>query len=411
MFNFLIISPSHDLEKMTGALEGLKVLDLSRVMAGPYATMILGDYGAEIIKIEDREKGDDTRTWYPPQIDGESAYFLSVNRNKKSLTLNLKSQKGKEILYKLAKDADIVIENFRPGVTEKLGIDYKSLSKINSKLIYCSISGFGQTGPYSNLPGYDLIVFAMGGIMSFTGEEGRPPVRVNVPIADISSGIYAVTAILAALNYREKYGIGQYIDVSMHDVQVSFLTHQAMNTIATGKNPERAGSVHPNLAPYQAFKGSDSYFVLAAGNDKLWTDFCKEVGKPEWAVDPRFATNPDRMKNRAELTSLLDLLFLQKPAKYWVDIARLAGVPAGEIFKVSEVLSDPHVIARQMVTEVFNPKTGKRLKQLGTPIKFSMSGASIRLPPPSLGEHSAEILHAIGYSKEEIQSLEADEVI
>lgn len=396
---------------MDGLLDGLKVLDLTRVMAGPYATMLLGDYGAEIIKIEDRDKGDDTRTWYPPQIEGESAYFLSVNRNKKSLTLNLKSDKGKEILYKLLRDSDIIVENFRPGVTEKLGIDYETVSKLNSKLIYCSISGFGQTGPYSNLPGYDLIVFAMGGIMSFTGEEGRPPVRVNVPIADISSGIFAVTAILAALNYREKHGVGQHIDLSMHDVQVSFLTHQAMNVIATGKNPERAGSVHSNLAPYQAFKGSDSYFVLAAGNDKLWGDFCKEIERPKWASDSRFKTNPDRMKNRVELTLLLDELFKLKPAKHWVEVARKAGVPAGEILSVSEVLSDPHVLSRKMVTDIENPRTGKKLKQLGTPVKFSASHTSIRLPPPLLGEHNYEILARLGYSKEEIVRLKAEKTI
>jgi crotonobetainyl-CoA:carnitine CoA-transferase CaiB-like acyl-CoA transferase len=396
---------------MAGPLEGLKVLDLSRVMAGPYATMLLGDYGAEIIKIEDREKGDDTRTWYPPQIEGESAYFLSINRNKKSLTLNLKSNEGKDIFYKLASTADVIVENFRPGVTEKLGIDYPTLSKINKKLIYCSISGFGQTGPYSSLPGYDLVVFAMGGIMSFTGEEGRPPVRVNVPIADISSGIYAVTAILAALNYRSNSGMGQYIDVSMHDVQVSFLTHQAMNTIATGKNPQRTGSVHPNLAPYQAFKGSDSYFVLAAGNDKLWTAFCNEVGRPEWATDSRFVTNPDRMKNRETLTLFLNELFAQRPSSYWVDIARKAGVPAGEIFSVSEVLTDPHVLAREMVTEIVNPRTGKKLKQLGTPVKFSESETSIRLSPPSLGEHTSNILSQLGYSGAEIEDLKKNGVV
>ncbi|MGI0083692.1 MAG: CaiB/BaiF CoA transferase family protein [Nitrososphaerales archaeon] len=396
---------------MNGLLDGLKVLDLTRVMAGPYATMLLGDFGAEVIKIEDREKGDDTRTWYPPQIDGESAYFLSVNRNKKSLTLNLKSEKGKEIFYKLAKESDVVIENFRPGVTEKLGIDYGTLSRMNKRLIYCSISGFGQTGPYSALPGYDLIVFAMGGIMSFTGEEGRPPVRVNVPIADISSGIYSVTAILAALNFRERHGIGQNIDVSMHDVQVSFLTHQAMNVIATGKNPQRMGSVHSNLAPYQAFKGSDSYFVLAAGNDNLWRDFCNEVRKPEWADDTRFKTNPDRMKNRVELTSLLDELFLGETASHWVEVARKAGVPAGEILSVSQVLSDPQVISRKMVTEVENPRTRKVLKQLGTPVKFSASEASIRLPPPALGEHNDEILARLGYSKDEIELFRSEKTI
>lgn len=372
--------------------------------------MLLGDYGAEVIKIEDRDRGDDTRMWYPPQIDGVSAYYLSVNRNKKSLTLDLKSEKGKEIFYKLAKTSDVIIENFRPGVTKKLGIDYENMSKVNERLIYCSISGFGQTGPYSGYPGYDLIVFAMGGMMSFTGEEGRPPVRVNVPIVDISSGVYAVTAILAALNFRNVHNVGQYIDVSMHDVQVSFLTHQAMNVIATGKNPERAGSVHPNLAPYQAFKASDLYFVLAAGNDKLWRDFCEGLGKLEWAEDPRFRTNPDRMKNRNELTSLLNEMFSSQPAKHWVTLARRAGVPAAEIKSVSEVLEDPQVLYRGMVTEI-ESSSGRKLKQLGIPAKFSRSETRIRLPPPKLGEYNDEILKELGYSKDEIASLREERVI
>jgi crotonobetainyl-CoA:carnitine CoA-transferase CaiB-like acyl-CoA transferase len=396
---------------MPGPLEGLRVLDLSRVMAGPYASMLLGDYGAEVIKIEEPGKGDETRTWYPPQIDGEAAYFLSANRNKKSVTLNLSSGEGLEIFYKLAARADVILENFRPGVTKKLKIDYQSISKINSRIVYCSISGFGQTGPYRNLPGYDLIVFAMGGIMSFTGEEGRPPVRVNVPLGDMGAGIFAVTGILAALNYRDKSGMGQYIDVSMHDVQVSYLSHQAMNYIASGKNPKRAGSVHPNLTPYQAFEASDAYFVLAVGNDKLWSDLCREISKPEWIEDPRFKKNPDRLRNRGELVSLLASLFKQKTAAYWVALAQKAGVPAAPILEVSEVLSDPHVISREMVTDVPNPRTGGKLKLLGTPVKFSETKPSIRSIPPLLGEHSSKVLSELGYSEADISGLKSRGVI
>ena len=396
---------------MAGLLDGVRILDLSRVMAGPYATMLLGDYGADVIKIEEPDKGDETRFWYPPRIEGESAYFLSVNRNKRSIALDLKSEKGLGIFYKLVQRSDVIIQNFRPGVPEKLKIDYESAAKINPKIIYCSISGFGQTGPYKDLPGYDLIVFAMGGIMSFTGEPGGQPVRVNVPLADLGAGLYSVTAILAALRYRDLHGKGQSIDVSMHDVQVSFLTHQAMNYFATGKNPEKAGSMHPNLAPYQAFKASDGYFVLAVGNDKLWTEFCKEVGKPSWATDEKFRTNPDRMKNKQELLPLLFELFATMPVDHWIKVARKAGVPAGPISPVSEVVSDPHVLYRKMVTEIDNPRTGKKLKQLGTPVKFSESVTSIRRAPPGHGEHSKEILSELGYAQKEIEDLTGDGVV
>lgn len=380
-------------------------------MAGPYATMLLGDYGADVIKIEEPEKGDETRFWYPPTIEGESAYYLSANRNKRSLSLNMKSNEGLEIFYKLVKDSDVLIQNFRPSVTQKLGINYEAVSKVNPKIIYCSISGFGLTGPYCDLPGYDLIVFAMGGIMSFTGEEGRPPIRVSVPLADLGAGLWSVTAILAALRYRDQTGLGQHIDVSMHDVQISFLTHQAMNYFATGKNPRKTGSMHANLAPYQAFKASDTHFVLAVGNDKLWTDFCKEIGHEEWASDPRFKTNPDRMNHKPELLTLLDNLFLSNNAEFWLKAARKAGVPAGPILQISEVVNNPHVLSRGMVTEIDNPRTGKKLKQLGTPVKFSKTRTSIRVAPPGLGEHSEGILRELGYPPEKIRELIASKVI
>ncbi len=398
-------------EEQEGPLSGVKVLDLSRVMAGPYATMLLADYGADVIKIEEPGKGDETRYWYPPTIEGESAYFLSANRNKRSLTLNMKTREGLEIFFKLVRESDVLIENFRPSVTEKLGIDYDHVSKVNRRIVYCSISGFGHSGPYRDLPGYDLIVFAMGGIMSFTGEEGRPPVRVSVPLADLGAGLWSVSAILAALRQRDRTGEGQHIDVSMHDVQVSFLSHQAMNYFATGKNPRKTGSMHANLAPYQAFKASDTYFVLAVGNDKLWTDFCKEIGHEEWSTDPRFRTNPDRMNHKPELLPLLDELFATQRAEHWLDAARKAGVPAGPILQISEVVSNPHVLARGMVTEVDNPRTGKKLKQLGTPVKFSKSRTSIRMAPPGLGEHSEEVLGELGYSKDRIEELRRGGII
>jgi len=377
-------------------------------MSGPYATMLLGDYGAEVIKIEDTAYGDETRQWYPPTIEGESAYYLSANRNKRDIALNLKTKEGLEIFYQLAKDSDVLIENFRPGVTDKLKIDYLTISgKINPKIIYCSISGFGQTGPYRDNPGYDLIVFAMGGLMSITGEAGRPPVRVGVPIADMCAGLYAVTAILGALRFRDRTGKGQQIDVSMYDVQVSLLTHQAMAYFAAGKDPEKYGSAHANLAPYQAFMGSDGgYFVLAIGNDKLWKDFCSAIGEPQLSADPRFLTNPDRMMHKAELLSILNSLFSMKPAQIWINLALEKGIPAGPISKISEVLSDKHVTAREMVQEIENPRMGRKLKQLGTAVKFSTAETSLRLPPPAQGEQTSEILSELGYKENQIQELQ-----
>jgi len=393
-------------------LDGLRVLDASRVMSGPYASMLLGDYGAKIIKVEDTGTGDETRQWYPPTIDGESAYYLSTNRNKKDIALNLKTPEGLKIFYELAKRSDVLIENFRPGVTTKLRIDYNSISKINSKIVYCSISGFGQTGPYAKLPGYDLIVFAMGGIMSFTGEANRPPVRVSVPIADMCAGLYSVTAILAALRYLDRTGKGQSIDISMYDVQVSLLTHQAMAYFATGENPNKLGSSHANLAPYQAFMGNDGeFFVLAVGNDNLWDDLCTALGKPEMSEDPRFKTNPDRMKNKQVLIAILAEIFSHKPAKYWMELSQKAGVPAAPISLVSQVLSDQHTLAREMVVSIDNSRTGKKLKQLGTAAKFSAAKTSITLPPPAQGQDTIEILRDLGYTNKQIQNLTRNNVV
>jgi crotonobetainyl-CoA:carnitine CoA-transferase CaiB-like acyl-CoA transferase len=315
-----------------------------------------------------------------------------------------------DIFYRLVENSDILVENFRPGVTSRLKVDFPTISKINKRLVYCSISGFGQTGPYSSLPGYDLIAYAMGGIMSFTGEEGGSPVRLGVPIADLSAALYSVTAILAALRFRDINGVGQHLDVSIQDVQISLLSHQAMNYFATGKNPEKLGSRHPNMAPYQAFKASDSYFVLAVGNDSLWSKFCKQIQREDWANDPRFETNSGRLENRNELVSLLSELFETNTSRHWIELAQKAGVPVAPILTIPEVVSDGHVQARNMIKEITSSEN-TRIKQLGVPVKFSQFTEEQFKPPPALGQHSNEILMELGYSNDAIEKLRKEKIV
>lgn len=392
-------------------LEGIKIVDFTGYLAGPYCTMILADLGAEVTKVEEPGRGDGSRQWGPPFVDGESAYFLSVNRNKRSITLNLKSDEGRQIASKLVSNSDVLVENFRPGIAERLGIDYESLKKVNPSLIYCSISGFGQDGPYRDKPSYDIIGQAMGGLMSITGEKDCPPVKIGIAIADICAGMFACIGILAALNFRSLTGEGDRIDISLLDGQISWLSHQAGYYFATGKNPDRMGSSHPTIVPYQAFKASDSYFVIAVGNDSLWAKFCDALSLDSLKRDPRFFSNPDRVKNREELKSTLDDFFSKKSSKEWLKLIDAAGVPCAPIQTFDDVFRDSQVLHRHMIEEIAHPKLQRKIKVIGSPIKTSKSSFKIRLPPPTLGENTDDILSDLGYSTEEITKLREKSVL
>lgn len=386
---------------MTLPLEGIKVLDLSRILTGPYCTMMLADMGAEVIKVEAPGTGDDTRQWGPPFINGESAYFLSINRNKKSITVNLKSVHGKEILHRLVKQSDVLVENFRPGTMEKLGIGYDKLREINPRIVYCSISGFGQDGPARDKPGYDVLAQAMGGLMSCTGEPGGPPVKAGFAIADIGAGMWAAFGILAALMAREKTGFGQAVDTSLLEAQVSWHAYMAGNFFASGKNPRKLGSAHPNIVPYQAFSASDQYFIVAVGNDSLWQKFCQVTGLEHLTNDPKFATNPKRVENRDELVGIIQERLLTKTASEWVEALEAAGIPAGPINDFEQVYKDPQVLHRKMLVEAEHPVAG-RIKMTGIPVKLSGTPGQIRTAPPLLGQHTEEVLISLGYSTEQI---------
>ncbi len=393
------------------ALSGVRVLDLTRALAGPYCTLMLGDYGADVIKIELPGRGDDTRHWGPPYIDGESAYFLSINRNKRSLTLNLKDPAGREVFMRLARNADVVVENFTPGVVNRLGIDYEAVKAENPRIVYSSISGFGQTGPYREKPAYDQMMQGLGGIMSLTGDPDGQPQKTGVALADIGAGMLAAYAVMTALFHRERTGVGQYIDVSMLDLQVAWLTYQAATYFATGAPPPRVGAAHPNLVPYQAFKCADGKYInVAVGNERFWQRFCTALGREDLVEMPEYAQNKDRVKNRDQLVALLQQEFDTRSTDRWVDILEEAGVPCGPINDLADVFSDPQVKARDMLLEVQHPSAGK-IKQTGIPIKFSATPGSIDSPPPLLGQHSREILLELGYSQDEVEALEQQEVI
>ena len=390
-------------------LAGVKVLDISRVVAGPYCTMLLGDLGAEIIKVEMPGKGDETRAWGPPFVEGESTYYLSINRNKKSITVDMKSEKGREILLKLAAECDVIIENFLPGTVERLGVDYESVRKVKPDMIYCSISGFGQDGPFKSFPAFDLMMQGIGGLMSLTGEEDGNPVRIGVALIDLGAAMYAALGILSALLVKKESGQGQYVDVSLLDTEVSWLTYVAAAYLANGQMPKRMGTAHPSIVPYQAYKAKDKYFILAVGNDAIWQRFCKGMNF-DFANDSKYATNVMRVKHRDELNTILNETFVQKDVAEWLKIFEEAKVPCGPVNDISEVVNHPQVNHRDMIVEMEHPKAGK-VKVLGSPIKLSLTPPEYKLHPPLLGEHAEEILKSLGYSENEILAFREEGVI
>ncbi|WP_407729729.1 CaiB/BaiF CoA transferase family protein [Pseudomonas helleri] len=385
-----------------GALSHLRVLDLSRVLAGPWAGQILADLGAEVIKVERPGNGDDTRAWGPPflkdaygESTGEAAYYLSANRNKQSVTIDFTKPEGQRLVRELAAKSDILIENFKVGGLEAYGLDYASLKEVNPQLIYCSITGFGQTGPYAKRAGYDFMIQGLGGLMSLTGrpegEEGAGPVKVGVALTDILTGLYATVAILAALAHRQHDGGGQHIDMALLDVQVACLANQAMNYLTTGVSPKRLGNAHPNIVPYQDFPTADGDFILTVGNDSQFRKFAEVAGQPGWADDPRFASNKQRVANRAVLVPLIRQATVFKTTAQWVEQLEVVGVPCGPINELAQVFADPQVQARGLAFELPHALAGL-VPQVGSPIRLSETPVEYRRAPPLLGEHTQEVL-------------------
>jgi len=407
---------------MAGPLSKIRVLDLSRVLAGPWASQNLADLGADVIKLERPKIGDDSRAFGPPWVKDreardtrDSAYFTSANRGKRSVTLNIARPEGQAIARELAGLCDVLIENYKFGDLARYGLGYADLNAVNPRLIYCSVTGFGQTGPYREHPGYDFMIQGMGGMMSVTGEpDGAPgggPQRAGVPIADIITGMYASIAICAALAHRAESGLGQHLDLALLDSQIALLAYQNTNYFATGVPPRRIGNLHPNIVPYQPFKSSDGEVIVACGNDNLFRKFCDAAGCSELAQDPRFATNGKRVENRAEITRLINAVMRKKTTAEWLDLLEAAGVPNGPINDIAQVFQEPQVQARGVKIELDHAAAGK-LPLVASPMRFSATPLEYRLPPPLLGEHTDEVLRSLlGKSDAEIARLRAEEII
>jgi len=396
-----------------GALQGLRVLDLSRVLAGPWSSQLLGDLGADVVKVERPDSGDDTRAWGPPWLQGddgqltaESAYYLCANRNKRSLTVDISTPDGQRLIQRLALEADILIENFKVGGLQAYGLDYQSLKALNPRLIYCSITGFGQTGPYANRPGYDFLVQGMGGLMSLTGRPddtpGGGPLKVGVALTDILTGLYATVGILAAVAFRERTGMGQHLDLALLDVQVAALANQASNYLVGGQPPGRLGNAHPNIVPYQDFKTSDGFMIIAVGNDTQFDNLCRALGHAEWATDDRFRTNPARVAHREMLIGLIQGVAVHRTTDEWIQVMEAAGVPCGPINSLDKVFDNAQVRSRGMRIEMQHPVAG-HVPLVANPIRMSESPVEYRLAPPGLGDDSAEVLRSwLGLTDSEI---------
>lgn len=403
-----------------GPLAGLRVLDLTRILAGPTCTQLLGDLGADVIKIERPGEGDDTRHWGPPYLKdengcerSESAYFCASNRNKRSVTVDMARPEGAALIRRLLTHCDVLVQNFKAGGLRKYGLDYESLSPEFPRLIYCSISGFGQTGPYSNQAGYDYLAQAQGGIMSITGAPDGPPMKVGVGISDVMCGMYAAVAVLAALRHRDATGEGQHIDLALLDTTVAWLVNEAVNYFFSGIVPKRLGNAHPNIVPYQLLATSDGHFTLAVGNDAQFQKFCAFAGAPALADDPRFATNSQRVKHREELMPMIENITRTKPTQHWVDGLSALGVPSGPVNDIKQVFEDPQVLHRGMKIAVPDSHAqGGAVPLVGNPIKMSATPVGYRRPPPRLGEHTDEVLRELlGLSDNERAALRARRVI
>jgi len=404
---------------MSGPLHGLRVCDMTRILAGPSCTQMLGDLGADVIKIERPAAGDDTRKWGPPYLKGpdgadtgESGYYLAANRNKRSVTIDYTRPEGRDILRRLVAQSDVLIENYRVGTLGRYGLAYDDLKSVKPGLVYCSVTGFGQDGPYAPRAGYDLLAQAMGGIMSITGEPDRDPVKVGVGVADLMAGMYAGVAILAALRHRDLTGEGQYIDISLLDTQVGWLVNEGVNYLLSGIVPIRRGTAHANIAPYQVFPTADGYVILAVGNDGQFQRFCEFAGRPELAQDRRFAANGDRVHNRDALVAILREIMRQKPSKQWIEGLAPLKVPCSPVNTLDQVFADPHIQHRRMVVEMAHPLAAKPVRLIASPIKMSATPPEYRCAPPILGQHTNEVLsEVLGLRAKEIAELREQGVI
>lgn len=395
------------------ALSGIRVLDLSRILAGPYCTQVLGDLGADIIKVEQPGLGDGSRAWGPPSAGGEAAYYLCLNRNKRSMTLNLKSQEGQEIVRQIAAKSDVLIENFKYGEMAEMGLDYDTLAAINPSLIYCTVSSYGPTGPYKERPGFDFMIQAQSGIMSITGSEESGPTKVGVAVVDVTTGLYASNVILAALFARERdpQRHGQKLEVSLYECALAWLANVGSNYLISGQPPRRFGNAHPNVVPYQPFDTADVPIALAIGTDNQFRKFCKLVDRPELASDPRFATNAARVENRAILVSILQGIFVLRPAAEWEQMLNSVDIPAGSINTLDRVFDHPHTQALEIVQEIQHPTAG-HVKVVRSPMHLSATPTQIKYPPPLLGEHTAELLYELlGYDGVEVARMREQKVV